>query len=281
MKQIIKEKLKKAGASDSGIVKARVLDELLPCLKSESTCFSDVLTEKKINPFLIMDNAESIIVFLVSYKSDLPGNISTYAYGRDYHKVLPDIAKPVVEFLNEKGYKAQAFADTGDLPDRHLAYLAGLGFIGKNHCLIHPKFGSFVFIGYILTDCPLDADKPVEDSCINCGRCIEACPTGALVTGNFNTCLSYVTQKKGELSEEECELIGKSGIIWGCDICQRVCPHNAASPTATHPDFCENLITNLKIPEEHSNREFKALYGDRAFSWRGKSILIRNQKLAD
>ena len=84
MKQLIKEKLKKAGASDSGIAKARVYDELIPRLQSDSTCFSDVLIEKKINPFLIMDDASSIIVFLVSYKSDLPGNISTYAYGKDY-----------------------------------------------------------------------------------------------------------------------------------------------------------------------------------------------------
>ena len=182
MKQIIKETLIKAGASDSGIAKARVYNELLPRLQSVSTCFSDVLTEKKINPFLVMDDAESVIVFLVSYKSDLSGNISTYAYGIDYHKVLPDIAKPVVELLREKGYKAEVFADTGDLPDRHLAYLAGLGFIGKNHCLIHPRFGSFVFIGYILTNCPLEEDKPLEDSCMNCRKCIKACPTDALST---------------------------------------------------------------------------------------------------
>ena len=281
MKQIIKEKLKKAGASDSGIAKARVYDELLPRLQADSTCFSDVFTEKKINPFLIMEDAESVIVFVASYKSDLPGNISTYAYGKDYHKVLPDIAKPVVEFLKQEGYKAEVFADTGDLPDRHLAYLAGLGFIGKNHCLIHPEFGSFIFIGYILTDCPLEEDKPLEISCINCGKCIDSCPTDALSTKDFNTCLSYITQKKGELSEKEIGLIKENGTIWGCDICQKVCPHNSDSPTATHPDLCENLITNLKIPEDISNREFKAQYGDRAFSWRGKNILIRNQKLTD
>lgn len=281
MKQKIKEYLKKAGASDTGIAKARIYNELLPRLRSDNTCFSGVFTEKKINPFLIMEDADAIIVFVVSYKSNIPGNISTYAYGKDYHKVLPDIAKPAVELLKRNGYKAKVFADTGDLPDRHLAYLAGLGFIGKNHCLIHPEFGSFIFIGYILTNCPLEEDTPLETSCLNCRKCIESCPTGALSTKDFNTCLSYVTQKKGELSEREITLIKENGTIWGCDICQKVCPHNLIAPISKLPEFSQNLITNLHIPEGISNREFKSTYGDRAFSWRGKNILIRNQKLID
>lgn len=281
MKQRVKEYLLKAGASDVGITNARVYTELLPVLQAQSTCFSDFEAEKRINPFLTMEDVKSIIVFVVSYKSELSGNISSYAYGKDYHKVLKELAKPAMDILNQNGYKAEVFADTGDLPDRHLAYLAGLGFKGKNHCLIHPKFGSFVFIGYILTDCPLEEDAPLECSCANCGKCIDACPSQALSSGNFDDCLSYVTQKKGELTEKEQELIKSSGTIWGCDICQRVCPHNQSAPNAALDAFSNDLITNLTVPENITNREFKALFGDRAFSWRGKNVLIRNQKILE
>ena len=167
MKQLIKKILLKAGASDVGIVKARVFNELLPMLSEGSACFSDVDTEKRINPFLIDKNAKSIIVFVVSYKSNLKGNLSSYAYGRDYHIVLKKIAEEAEILLKENGFSARTFADTGDLPDRHLAYLAGLGFLGKNHCLIHPEFGSFVFIGHIVTDCPLSEDTPLDSQVRN------------------------------------------------------------------------------------------------------------------
>lgn len=281
MKQAVKQALIKAGASDSGIVRARIYDEFLPYLPKNGTCFSGISAEKRVNPFLIMEDAKSVIVFVASYKSDIPGNISTYAYGKDYHKVLPKIAEPCAELLKKKGYKSIFFADTGDLPDRYLAYLAGLGFFGKNHCLIHPTFGSFVFIGYILTNCPLEEDKPLNSACLNCGKCVSACPSAALKTGNFELCLSHITQKKGELTLAEEELIKSNGTVWGCDICQRVCPHNASAPNAVLDDFSKNLITKLHIPENISNREFKSAFGDRAFSWRGKNVIIRNQKLTD
>lgn len=281
MKELIKKILLKAGASDVGIVKARVFDELLPMISNGSACFSDVDTEKRINPFLIDRAAKSIIVFVVSYKSGLKGNISSYAFGQDYHTVLKKIASEAETLLNEKGFSAKTFADTGDLPDRHLAYLAGLGFLGKNHCLIHPKFGSFVFIGHIITDCPLPEDSPLNLTCNNCGACLDACPSHALVTGDFNTCLSFITQKKGELTPAEETLIKSSGVIWGCDICQNVCPHNKNVPNATLPEFSTDLIQTLTLPEEITNREFRELYKDRAFCWRGKNVLIRNLKLMD
>lgn len=281
MKELIKSTLRKAGASDVGVCRARIYNELLPVLQRNSTCFSDVDTEKRINPFLIMPEATSVIVFIVSYKSDISGNLSSYAYGKDYHTVLKEIARPAAEILLNNNYKAEVFADTGNLSDRHLAYLAGLGFLGRNHCLIHQKYGSFVFIGYILTDCPLPEDKPLNTSCLNCGKCIQSCPSKALSTGDFDMCLSFITQKKGDLSEKETKLIKSAKTIWGCDICQRVCPHNYSAPNAETDAFSKNLITDLFVCEKLTNREFKELFGDRAFSWRGKNVLIRNQKIVN
>ena len=279
-KKIIKDALIKAGASDVGFLTARKFTELRGKV-TDSTCFSGVDEDKRINPFLIMESAKTIITYVVSYKSDLPGNISSYAYGRDYHLVLREIGNIGIDILKEHGFSGVSFADTGDLPERYLAYLSGLGVIGKNHSLIHPKLGSFVFIGYIITDGVFEADKPIDGDCKNCGKCIESCPTKALTTGDFSKCLSFITQKKGELKEAEEELIRKSGCIWGCDICQKVCPHNEEVPNSQNPNFCHHLITNLIIPEDISNARFKREFGERAFSWRGKNVLIRNQRIVN
>lgn len=273
MKSKLKELILNSGADDCGICKATVFDELAPALSEGKRPFGEKITT---DPFAVTADAKSIVVFAVSYNSRKVGNISSYAYGKDYHRVMPEIAAPALKFLKESGFCADFFADTGTLPERHLAYRAGLGFIGKNHCLIHPRLGSFIFIGYIITDCPLDADSPIAEKCADCGECTAKCPSGALGKNDFRLCLSYITQKKGELSPDEAALIKKTGCAWGCDICQRVCPHNAAAPEATHPAFSENLITELNIPEDISNREFAALYGEKAFSWRGKNVILRN-----
>lgn len=276
MKCRIKELLTGSGADACGIVKARIFDEFAPALSEGKYPFCDKIG---ITPFDVMEDAESVIVFAVSYHSKRSGNVSSYAFGMDYHKVLPEIAKPAIDYLKENGFSAEFFTDNGSLPERHLAQLAGLGFVGKNHCLIHPKLGSFTFIGYILTNCPIDADAPLEMSCMDCGKCIDACPSGALKSRDFSKCLSYITQKKGELTESEAELIKSGGSIWGCDICQRVCPHNADAPEAVRQEFRIDLMPNVEIDRDITNREFREKYGEKAFSWRGKNVILRNQKL--
>ena len=279
MKEALKKLLLDAGACDAGICRARIYSEQAAVLQSANADFCEADIQKRINPFLIMPDAKSVIVYAVSYKSSLCGNISSYAYGKDYHRVLPEIARPAAEMLLSQNYSAAVFSDTGELPDRYLAYLSGLGFFGKNHCLIHPKYGSFIFIGYILTNCPLPQDTPLASACAGCGECVRACPSGALQNGDFSLCLSHITQKKGTLSPAEEALIKSSGTIWGCDICQNVCPHNLRAPDSAVGDFCGDPITNLSLPEDISNREFKRLFGDRAFSWRGKNVLLRNQRI--
>jgi len=232
---------------------------------------NDILTDKK-----------SIIVCAFNYYNGAKkGNISRYAQGKDYHKVAIGKMQPICEFLQESGFSAQSFADTGALNERLLAELSGLAFRGKNQMAINDKLGSYFFIGYILTDCEIPCDKPNMGKCMECGRCIKYCPLGALSENGFceDKCLSYITQKKGELSEEEADAVRKSGMVWGCDICQEVCPHNSGLQITNIDEFSENIITDLIIAPGMSNSEFRRIYGERAFSWRGKKVLERNQKV--
>lgn len=239
--------------------------------------------ERRVNPFLILPEAQSIIVLLTSYYTGLTGNIASYAFGRDYHRVMLEGCRVLEELLKSKGYQAKAFCDTGDLCDRWLAYRAGLGFFGKNHFLIHPQFGTYTFIAHIVTDCLLKPDKPMERTCDGCGACIRACPGHVLGGASFarSRCLSDITQRKGALTAEEEQLIRDSGCAWGCEICQQVCPHNRGLQPTGNPAFCADLITELYLEEGISQREFKRRYGDRAFSWRGKQPLLRNLKLLE
>lgn len=231
----------------------------------------DVLTGKK-----------SIIVCAFNYFNGAEkGNISRYAQGLDYHRVARDKMEPICELLKKNGHFAKSFADTGSLNERLLANLSGIAFFGKNRMAINEKFGSYFFIGYIITDCDLPVDKPRDKKCADCGKCISACPLGALSDGGFceDRCLSYITQKKGELTETEKEAMRKAKTIWGCDICQEVCPHNQNPEITDIDEFRENIITDFTIDHAMSNGEFRKNYGNRAFSWRGKKVLERNQKI--
>jgi len=269
------------GITEAGIVQAGVFSDLgdILCMHKNTPMVPENIDER-INPFLLMSDAKSIIVCLFPYYTTAPkGNISKYAYGEDYHYVTERKLSKVKALLESKGYKAQIYADNTPLNDRYLAYKAGLGFIGKNGFLINPLYGTYTFIGYIITDCPLTPDTPLENTCMQCMQCIKSCPGGALSEcGSFDAqkCLSYITQKKGELSEDEKNIIKKSGSIWGCDVCQDVCPHNKNVPVSPFEEFTKNIISDLELDGEISNREFKRNYAKRAFSWRGKAVLLRN-----
>ena len=276
MREKILDLAEKQKISAVGICKASdYIKRTEGLLRKASFCAEDKGLEK---------NAKSIIVCAFSYyNGEKKGNISRYAQGVDYHMVAQERMNPICEYLKENGYSAQSFADTGALNERVLANLSGIAFLGKNQMAINKELGSYFFIGYIITDCELAADAPNNTECAGCGKCIESCPLGALSGNVFceEKCLSYITQKKGELSEKEKEAIKKANTIWGCDICQEVCPHNRGLIVTSIPEFKENLITNLEIDESISNKEFKRLYGNRAFSWRGKQVLIRNLKIAN
>lgn len=275
---------KKQKVGDIGFLKASKFDDLEEILvkRGKVSLVCDDF-KKRTNPYFIMPDVKSIIVCLFSYHKKYPKKISSYAQGQDYHNVvkgkLLKIANPLIKY----GYKAEVFCDNGDLSDRFLAMKCGLGFVGKNGMLINEKLGSEFFIGYIMTDCEFIYDVSLKNQmCIGCNKCIKACPGGAIGEDfgfNENLCISFLTQKKGELSKEEESIIRKSGYIWGCDICNMVCPYNENAPVTEIKEFMENDMDDISIDDNITNKEFKKIYAKKAFSWRGKNVILRNINL--
>ena len=226
-------------------------------------------------------NYKSVIAAAFPYYSGTArgANISKYCYGLDYHKVVSKILNRLADALNLQNY--EIFCDIGKNDDRKIAYKCGLGFYGLNSLIINRDYGSYFFIGYIFCNEDFEYSHPLNVTCIKCGNCKKACPSGA-VNGDFTIdaekCLSNVTQKKGELTSGEIELIKENKSVFGCDICQDVCPHNKNVKKSHFDEFTKNLITRLEYDDIKglSNKEFLKKYGDRAFSWRGKKVPERN-----
>lgn len=277
MRKKIKDLLESVGITEFGCVRAREFSERTELMKKQVP-FVSCAPNERVNPFLLMHDAKTVIVYLIPYKSDdNRTNLSDYAKGEDYHKVAKRISKAVLDMLESEGYEGIAFCDNGVLDDRYLAYLAGLGFYGRNGLLINDSYGSYTFIGYIITNCELSEDMCVNTGCMNCGLCEKSCPGGAISSSgiDYTKCVSYITQKKGELSGDEIEILKKSGYVWGCDICQSVCPHNKSVKFTDISSFKTNIVPNL-LTENLSNREFLHKYNNRAFTWRGAEIIRRN-----
>ena len=223
----------------------------------------------------IPENAKSVITVLFPYNLGeevyKDRNISRYSVPPDYHGICMDY---LLKFSEEfkKDYLSEqfeCFCDNSPIKEVKAANLCGLGAVGKNGLLINEKFGSYVFIGEIVTTAELKKTEKKIISCINCGKCVSACPTGSLkLNGDMNeTCLSALTQKKGTLAETTKLLMKKSGIIWGCDICQEVCPMNKAAKLTDIGEFKVNLVLNISASEPLDNR---------AFGWRGRKVIERN-----
>jgi epoxyqueuosine reductase len=203
--------------------------------------------EKRENPGLVMPEARVAIVTLTNYFHRVAdpglaargsGKVAQYAQSSDYHDViggrLEDLAQVVREL--SPGARTRCYVDAGPVPERELAQRAGLGWIGKNMMLIRPTMGSFTFIGVVLTDADLEPDLPFEaDRCGTCTRCLDACPTDAFVEPGVldaRRCISYLTiEHRGEFTAEQAGLTGEW--LFGCDVCQDVCPWNERFATAT------------------------------------------------
>lgn len=226
----------------------------------------------------------AVVALLPYFVEGEEGNLSMYARCIDYHIVAEEKLRALSTILLENGAKRiEVHVDKGEHNDRKAAYEAGLGFYGMNGMLICPGLGSYFFIGQIIHDLEIEADVPDDRDCLMCGRCERECPGRAISGGEVNAekCLSHITQKRGDLTLEEGKLIKKYGSCWGCDICQRVCPHNRGLKTTAIPEFLEDRLKTLKCEdiEDLSNKEFKERYGKYAFSWRGKAVLLRNLKI--
>lgn len=236
------------------------------------------------SPKLLLENAKSVIVCLFPYyKSNfIEGNLSRYATITDYHKIANLKLESIAQYLNSEIEKCSCkfFSDTGPLVDRFLAYKAGLGFFGKNNCLINDDYGSFFFIGYIVTDCEFELSTPLNITCINCGECIKKCPAGALGDNYLflpQKCISYITQLK-DITKEQEKILSNQKSVYGCDICQNVCPHNHNIKDTCMNEFTENEITEINYDDllKMSNNKFRKEYKNFAFSWRGKDVILKN-----
>ena len=293
-KEII-ELFNKKGLNTVGIAPIGPYYELKKVLKDKVeknliTGMEEPDLEKRVNPKLIMENAKSIIVCVFPYhiEDKYESNISRYCYGMDYHLVIKEKLNEICEEIKnvDEKFDYRVFADNGPLVDRYLAYLAGIGYYGINNNLITDKYGSYVFIGYIVNNYDLEVDNPTNKTCIKCNKCVKYCPGNAL-EGNYKMnpkkCLSYITQKKEELTLEEKDKMKKNKLIFGCDICQIVCPHNKDICESNIEEFTTDLISNLDEEEisSISNKEFKRRYKNRAFSWRGRNIIKRNMDIVN
>ena len=255
-----------------------ILFESNPCPFTTADVETRLLGTKQFIP-------KSAIVCLFPYHVEHKGqsNLSRYTWSTDYHLIINEYLERLIERLQIIDDSAQfsIHCDTSPLADRYMAYLAGLGFYGKNKCFINPIWGSYIVIGTVLTTLEFEPNTPITETCLGCNRCISACLGKCLDHNEFkyDTCKSYLTQKKGDLTDDEQSIVGKSPLVFGCDVCQEVCPHNKDLPTTPIVEFQSiEPYVDIEELESISNKEFKAKYGHRAFSWRGKKILIRNNK---
>ncbi|WP_251862112.1 tRNA epoxyqueuosine(34) reductase QueG [Clostridium sp. Marseille-Q2269] len=284
-KESIKEYCKSLRLDLVGFTKCRIFHELIPEFterqnKNRQNEFEGKNINKRVDPFQYMKEGKTIIsiafpyLFNLDHKCDI--YFSKYTQGRDYHIVVNEYLQKICNFIKSKGYRAEYFVDSNDLPERYIAYLCGIGFIGKNNMLITEKYGSYIFLGEIITDIEMDEDEPIECKCKDCNRCIKVCPTDSLSSKNPNICLSYITQKKHIEDEWMTKLKGR---MFGCDTCQRICPYNNNVITSDIEEFKPfNYMENLNLEEliYINNKDFKEKYKLTSCGWRGKSILQRN-----
>lgn len=230
----------------------------------------------------LIDAPRTVLVALFPYLTDAPsGNLSLYARGRDYHAVIADRLGAVADELRRE-YPENHFvvlADDSPLPEVYAAACAGLGCIGDNGLLIHPDYGSYVFIGTIVTDLDLPVTEQPPTGCLHCGACRRACP----IDLEKSRCLSALTQQGGTLTEEQAALVREHPLVWGCDTCQLVCPMNRQAKPTDIADFQDDRIHRLTLADVDglTRRQFNQKYPDRAFTWRGPAPLQRNLTLKE
>lgn len=230
--------------------------------------------EMRADPRILVPGAQSIISVALNYYPHVKRNpnhpkFAYYAYGKDYHFIIKDKLKQLFNFIQTlfPDVEGRYFSDSAPVLERYWAAKAGLGFIGKNTLLIIPKKGSFFFLGELIINKVLDYDKPINISCGNCTRCLEACPTKAIEKAhclNATKCISYQTiEKKGEMDED----FDTNGWVYGCDICQLVCPWNRYSKphsTSLFNPTIEFITLDLKKLDEMEQEDFSRIFSKSA-----------------
>ncbi|MFJ8236629.1 tRNA epoxyqueuosine(34) reductase QueG [Ureibacillus sp. NPDC094379] len=296
------EYAKSIGVDKIGFTTASPFNELKNRLKRQQELgyqsgFEESDVEKRTEPLLLLDSAESIIAIALAYPSKMEnaptgkkgerrGIFARASWGIDYHVAVRERLQLIEEWLVERvhGVKLKSMVDTGELVDRAVAERAGIGWSGKNCSIITPEFGSYVYLGEMITNIPFEPDEPIENECGDCTLCIDVCPTGALVQpGQLNAkrCVAFITQTKDFMPDEFRGEIGNR--IYGCDTCQTVCPKNKRKFNWIHEEFKpdpELAKPLLKPLLNISNKEFKVKFGPMSGSWRGKKPIQRNAIIA-
>jgi epoxyqueuosine reductase len=281
VKQLITQKARDLGFFHIGFSKAEFLEEEAPRLEQwlsknyhgEMSYMANHF-DKRLDPRLLVDDAKTVISLLFNYYTDQKQKdpeapkISQYAYGEDYHHVIKDKLKELIAFIQEEigEVNGRGFVDSAPVMDKAWAKKAGLGWIGKNANLITREQGSFFFIADLIIDVEIEADGPITDFCGTCTRCIDACPTDAIVQPYLvdgSKCISYLTiELKDELLPRE--FAGKmDNWMFGCDICQDVCPWNRFSVLHNEERFQLNpQLLGLSKNDWHNLQEegFQVLF---------------------
>lgn len=226
----------------------------------------------------IPQNAKRVIVYLFPYYLGKEfyenSNISKYAVPADYHRIVGEYLERICEQLREQlpHNEFQSFCDNSAVREIEAAVLCGLGVKGKNGLLINERYGSFCFIGEIVTDAEIPCSLQEDRTCLSCGLCEEKCPGRALSNYRVDAsrCISDITQRKGELSYEQKSLVESIGCVWGCDICQDVCPMNKNVEITPIREFFETAKNRYEFGDDITSR---------AFNWRGEAVIERNFKI--
>ncbi len=293
--QMIKKEAQRLGFLSCGISEATFLEEEAPRLEKwlknnmhGKMQYMENHFDKRLDPRLLVDGAKSVISLTLNYfPSELQNEgsykISKYAYGSDYHSVIKEKLRHLFEFINEEigEINGRVFVDSAPVLDKAWAAKSGLGWVGKNNNLISKKNGSFFFIAELICDIELEYDHPATDHCGTCTACIDACPTQAIESPNVvngSKCISYFTiELKDNIPEE---MKGKfDDWMFGCDVCQDVCPWNRFSAPHSEPLLKprENLLTMTKKDWEEITKEtFDKVFKNSAVKRTKYDGLLRN-----
>lgn len=280
------------GLDTLGFIKCREFTELREFFYKRKNLgleneFEEKDIDKRINPFNYMSEGKTIISIAFPYLHDLDyfdNGFSVYTRGKDYHKVVKSYLGKICGYIESIGGKAIPFVDSNFLPERYIAYLARVGFVGKNNLIITEKYGSYVFLGEIITDMEIDCDErdfkelSYFKECGECELCYKACPSKSINSykKNSNICVSYLTQKK-DLEDRHIKLL--NGRVFGCDSCQNTCPYNEKINFSGINEFYPFDFMNKENSHELANinnRGFKESFLNTSCGWRGKNVLKRN-----
>lgn len=281
----IREALKKEGAPLVGITaaeKIREIEDRINEAGSEGRLASmDWLTrsaKKRSDPLLHLPGARSVVLSIWPYSDGGQRFIARYAQHKDYHVTIKEKMQRAWMRAFSNQYAVKYFVDSGAIGEKVYAMKAGLGWIGKNALLINKEYGSFFCIGTIITDLKLKADSEADEGCGDCDRCINSCPTGAIISAgkiDSRRCLSYLTtEHKGEIEEELKPFLKET--LFGCDVCQEACPYNSKKrmKSALVPEKIE--IKSIKDILSLDEKKFDKMFGKTPIKRLGLDRLKRN-----